>query len=689
MVNRSQEIQPRLQRRIVVALAPHDAPVVEALQQRGFQVISAPPERIDEVAIAERARAILADADLPGVIVAVTRMRQGNRASASIPVVLLGAAQSPAERRAAGGTIHPAVKARPDAFFARPIAPIELLRQIDSLLENTVGTLRAPEKTNTRRPSRPPPSNSRMTPVPRPSGTSPAVQPFHAQKTPVPIRPTGVSSTMVPAAIAPSTVSSTAVSSSSLPAVAQSVTPPGEGTAPGAAFSAWMAAVPRPASDMPSPWTPPELSGTLRATLRAAIAELGGDAAHFDLPPRNEDSLDDLVPPELLEPLDGALEDYVDTREPPRNSGVPTATTNPGVTGRRTPSTRATSQTHALSPLMLDGDPQLGGALGRFGVARLLSAAARGRNSGVLSLRTGDATWRLAMHGGHLLSIRGSRPEDHIGPLLARLGFVPREAARFAEVPLDMGPRGAAMLAARGYIAPDALSPTLARAAQEAIFDLLCIERFDWELRPLESSLGIPLPARSIDAILVLGARARIEPALAYATLGGDGTRLTLRGDVAALQPLPLTEPERAAAAMARGIPVATLMQTHGDTVLPALLALEWLQIVRAESPSRDLEPDQVPLGPERTRVRALLEASERRDLLVLLGLSPWATRGAALAALDARRDEVDLLRTRYALSEGLQPIYAALDDAAQLLQDPAAWDRYAAALRMAMRDER
>ena len=97
----------------------------------------------------------------------------------------------------------------------------------------------------------------------------------------------------------------------------------------------------------------------------------------------------------------------------------------------------------------------------------------------------------------------------------------------------------------------------------------------------------------------------------------------------------------------------------------------------------------QVAPGPERTRLRALLEAARRKDLLAVLGVSPFATRSAGLLALDARRAEVDAIRARNPNAEALALVGGALDELARLLQDVSSWERYAMALRASsLRDE-
>jgi hypothetical protein len=300
-------------------------------------------------------------------------------------------------------------------------------------------------------------------------------------------------------------------------------------------------------------------------------------------------------------------------------------------------------------------------------------------------VRAHGVEYALSVTSGHLLAIRSSRSDDDIGPLLVRLGAIPREAARFAASPLDTGLRGAALVASRGYLTAEALAQALGRAARELTFDLLNVSEGEWEMRPLETAVEIPLAPRSLDALVILGARARIEPESALEALGGGEVTVSLKMDAAALTPLPLTRTEREAALAARGIKLDTLAETYGTDALPALLALAWLTAIRVDGPSAPALLAPAPVGAlaqERTRVRALVEAAEARDYFALLGVSEWSTRRAALEGLEARRTEFAGLRSRHPDVPGLATVNGVLDELATMLSDSGAWERYVRALR-------
>lgn len=641
-------IEARPLQRVVVVLTPEDGALIDALRKARYLVVSSSVERLDEVALAERARLVVIDEALSGVKEGIQRLRRAG----PVPVVLLGVGTTISAR---------ALKSGADVIMPRPVTPDALVELLGSMVTTAF-------------PSAPPPSTTRrQAPITPPKLRALAASAVAKLETPIPRRPP--TATPLPA-MTPSSMPVLTLSTSSMAPVGVPADPP---TGASSAVHAWLADAEASLDDN-APWVPRDLGHDVEETLRRALQVVSSDPSALELTPQGDEPLDDLVPPELLEPLEGALDDDDARVEGVTVSTAAISTTRVGLDRRPT---REGIDVAAVVPLPVDGDARLGGKLDRFGFGPLLSAAWRVRATGDIVVREGSREWQLAVANGHLLSLRSSQSDEQVGPLLARLGFVPQEAARFAAVPLDVGPRGAALLAAQGYVAADALVSTLARAAQEVAFDLLCLEQFSWEIRARTSSLSIPFPTRALDALLVNAARARIEPAAAYQLLGGDGTELTLRGDGTALASLPLQPNERVAALATRRTDIATLVRAHGDAALPVLVALQWLQLLRVEGVAHALAEGQVPPGPERTRLRALVEASTRRDLLVVLGVSAWATRRAAQSALEVRRSEVDTIRARFTVGEALSPVYAALDEAAKLLSVAGTWERYVAALRV------
>ncbi len=639
--------------------------IPSGLASHHWVVLSGSVENLERTVMRERVHAVIVDMEISGVFEAIQRVRKLGNAPGSVPVALVG----PAELSALAADFIQ--RFGPGVFAGRPVSIADLSSKLRALHEGDSSTRR------TSSPAIAPPSSTvaptsvlRAQTVTAPRRSSPA--PFASP----PMRSsTSVSSSAATPITSP--VTGPSIYSTSVPAAAS----PLDGPLAQAASPSL-----RPGSLPPTALTPPSLAAPLTSLLRASINDVGGAAAAFELPADTNDELDDLVPPELLEPLDAPFESIAEETSSETRFHTPPGTL-PGVQLRRN-GTRG-GNAPGVSPLPLDGDLLLGGSIARYGVPLLLSAAARVRATGVITAQSRSAQWQIALHAGHVLAVRGARPEDFIGPMLARLGYLPQEAARFAEVPLDAGVRGAAILASRGYLAPDAVAPVLARAAQELLFDLFCLEHLEWEIRPLENSVGIPMQTRAPDALLVHGARARVEPVVAYGALGGDGTLVTLRAEPSAIASLPLTAAERAAALAAKDVNLASILRTHGELVLPALLALHWLQHLRIEGPAHDGNSPSSAPGPERTRLRALVEAARRKDLMAVLGVSPFATRTAVQLALDARRAEVDAIRARSPTAEALPLVLSALDELTRMTQDQSSWERYVSALRASsLRDE-
>ena len=684
---------------MVAALRSGDAPLVDALRAKGYELTHAPGHILDAVATAEDPTFLVADADLPGVFDALLRLRR-LPAGAVIPVVLISTLPNapdgsttilrPVNLELFLARVEAAVRSRRRATLGGAVDVTRPSRSRPPPASRTslsFGSLPGRESPGIRTtlrsrgaPSEPPPAltlrESRAARTRTPVTEWRPGQPDERLATP----PTGLGMVHVPMAPQPQ-----------------------GGEVGAASLSQWLSQHPGP--NIQNSLVPPEgawstvSNPSIRDLLQTALSDAGvaaeGSVDLDDLNPGDLD-LDQLVPPELLEPLDPAL-DYLDDAPGERNllrtpmippsSGASTGLTPITVNADRMGAVRRTIPrgvpvAQAVTPLSLDGDLSLSGRVLQSGGATVLGAAARGRATGTLTLRTPSAVWTVLLDAGHVLSLRGSRPEAHLGALLVAYGYIPQEAARLADVPLDVGVRGAALLAARGYVSPDGLALVLGRVAQEVFYDLLRLDDVEWELGALERSVAVPLPTRSLDALLVLGSRARITPALAYAALGGDGATVTLRAEASLLATLPLVGAEREAALAAQETPVAALVRSKGEAVLPALAALHWLQLLRAEGPSSDLDRHLLPPGFERIRLRALIEAATRHDHLALLGLSPWATPAAAGAALEARRAELDAIRARYGASEALRPLYAALDETASLLTDPASWERLVAALQ-------
>ncbi|MBL8685640.1 MAG: response regulator transcription factor [Myxococcales bacterium] len=615
--------------RLCACVHEDDAVVLAALSFDGFLVTTCAAKELATTASTRGAEVLLVDADVPDTLAAVARIRRSDSVLSTLPIVLVGIPGASLR------TGLDAVEAGGDAFFPRPIDAGDLAARLRSLVElpasdsgaGRPSVLPEPElreSTAIRIPSTPPPSGSRS----------------RLQSEPP-----------LPASIAP----------------------------------------PMGVLDSRPPPAPPALSPGLTEVLRAAVQRVGGDGELL-LPTLEDDAVDELVPSELLEPLeapaDALGEDAlaVGTQSTPAgwSGGQPARRSSRTMMAVSPSSSRATSAgTPSITPLSINGDARLTGALGRFGAGALLGAASRVRATGLLVLRSGpDSEFSLSLTSGHLLAIASRRAGDEVGPLLARLGAIPREAARFAMVPLDAGIRAAAPLAARGYLAADALALALGSAARELVFDLLSLPELSWEMNSLETATEIPLAPRALDALLLLAARARIEPEDAFAALGGDEATLSLRADASIPKALQLLGQEREAIELARGgARSSSVKGAFGVGVFPAILALAWLGMLRVEGPASAMSEPEPAIADERARVRALVEAAQRRDLFALLGVSEWSTRASAREVLAARRAEVDGLAQRHPHAD-FSVVHAAMTELATLVDDAESWKRFVDALR-------
>lgn len=601
-------------------MSDSDAVLLAALSLDGFIVSQAKPAELASVTSERGVEVIVVDADLPDALGAVSRLRRSDSVISTLPIVLVGV------RGVSLRSGIDAVEAGGDAFIPRPVEAAELTARLHGLVD-------LPSSASGSRPSiLPEPVAGESTAIRIPSTPPP--------RTEEPARP---------------------VSQQAPPRERRSSDPPATGAA--------------------------MLSAELTEILRSAVARIGGDG-ELSLPMVDDDGVDDLVPLELLEPLDAPADALGED-----SLAVATQSTPAGWTSSQPPrrssrlmasvsGAHPRSGTPTLTPLAIGGDSRLSGALGRYGVGALLGASARARATGLLVIRHQEHEFALTMTAGHLLSISSNRASDEIGPLLARLGAIPREAARFATSPLGTGLRGAAPLAAQGYLAPDALAHALNKAARELLFDLLSLPELRWEMHALETAAEIPLSPRMLDALLVQATRARIEPEAALHALGGESALLTLRADVTLAKHIEFTDVERAGLDRTRlGVKAGILLAELGPEALVALLAVGWLGALRIEGGASSLNEPEPAIADERARVRALLEASASLDFFAILGISEWATRGAAQRALEARSKEVTGLTARHPASN-LESIRVALEEFAALLERPEAWQRYVDALR-------
>ncbi|MFO0558495.1 MAG: hypothetical protein U0269_10800 [Polyangiales bacterium] len=614
--------------RLCACVSEEDAVILAALSFDGFIVSRATASDLSSVASSRGAEVILVDADLPGTLSAVARIRRSDSVVSTLPIVLVGVPGASLR------TGLDAVEAGGDSFFPRPIDAGDLADRLRSLVELPSSSDSHPrpsvlpepelrESTAIRIPSSPPPSSALR------------AAPLHSE-----------------------------------PPLPPSLAPPSN-------------------EQRPITNAPPALSPGLSEVLRAAVQRVGGDGELL-LPALDDDAVDELVPSELLEPLEAPPEVLGEDALPVATQTTPAGWSAAQPTRRASrsmpainPQSARSSATPSITPLAIGGDARLTGTLGRFGAGALLGAAARVRATGLLIVRSPhEGEFSLSLTAGHLLAISSRRAGDEVGPLLARLGAIPREAARFAMLPLEGGIRAAAPLAARGYLPADALALALANAARELVFDLLALPDLSWEMHPLEAATEIPLAPRALDALLLLAARARIEPEDAYDALGGDEASIALRAEVILPKSLAVLPSEREALEMMRGGARASAVKSAFSlAVFPSVLALAWLGFLRVDGPANALTEPEPAIADERVRVRAIVEAANARDWFALLGVSEWTSRASATDAFNARAREIEGLRARHP-STDFSAVRAAIDELGALLEDPDAWRRYVSALR-------
>ena len=194
----------RTKQRVVAALAPDDRALLEAMRTAQYAVTLASSDRLDVVVHVERARLVVADERVPGVLEAVARLRRRE----PVPVVLLAEGAVPGARALESGA---------DVILPRPVTPEALVEVLESMVSTAFPTMPPPP------PSLLPPK--RRSTTTQPSLRAPPMQPARSI-TPVALRP----SSLLPSGSRHSTTnipSATVSKSTDPPVITSSEAPPG------------------------------------------------------------------------------------------------------------------------------------------------------------------------------------------------------------------------------------------------------------------------------------------------------------------------------------------------------------------------------------------------------------------------------------------------------------------------------
>jgi CheY-like chemotaxis protein len=335
---------------------------------------------------------------------------------------------------------------------------------------------------------------------------------------------------------------------------------------------------------------------------------------------------------------------------------------------------------------------------------RILARAIATRTTGGIAFDSPDGVRRVVFREGDVVTCASGSDEESLLAFLGVRGELPRETVQrlIGKFPA-FGRHAGAALVAHGYLRQDQLWPIL-RAHAEWILG-----------RMLEATAGNAIyeadpPGRlraepgvfggSTGAEVFVEVLRRVEPPVqAVERLGGGASRIGDGENASLLSECALGPSERELVAGARGKSVQQVLDSAPAsdiaTVLHAMACLGVVEILRAVGRSSTTPrqgPDDVQPGIDaldedavRARVRARLQLVDEGDYFAVLGVGRNATGYEVKRAFLELRRELEpsrILTPAVAdLAGDVRQIVAVLEEAYEILNDPARRERYRRAI--------
>jgi hypothetical protein len=347
------------------------------------------------------------------------------------------------------------------------------------------------------------------------------------------------------------------------------------------------------------------------------------------------------------------------------------------------------STVHAPTALLDTGD-----------AARAVAHAIGQRTTASLCFAAGGAERRIVMREGDILTAASTAPDEALIAFLGARGDLPRETVRrlTSKFP-PFGRHAGAALVARGYLLQDQMWPTLRAHAEWILGRVLQMGAGQLTIEPQPPGRLVGEPSvfggSSGAEVFVDLVRRTVSTEDAVARLGGLGARVMSGPAASLLGEVALAPPELAQmqAAPGRTLRDALGGAEGGDTItlVLALAELGVFEVLGAaahdEEEERGSAPDVAALDAEalKERVRARLQVVEDGDYFAVLGVARDATGYEVKRAyLHLRRsfDASKVLTPEIAaLAPDVRKITAVLDEAYEILRDPARRERYRRAI--------
>lgn len=668
--------------------------VARALRSSGYAVVDVPLSMLVARAAVQRPRVVLIDADSQGALEVVARMRELPEGE-GIHIVLVAAP---------GGVISNAEEARASegsGFFVRPVDLPALLREVASLTRASGGgdpdagysTTPAPSISVPTPPksvgSLPPSTAATLSPRTG-SGSSPPSEHPSAPSLP----PTSVAWAAASRAVGLGPPVSVELQrllaeaeqrahvvgeENSAPSVDQEV----EAVLPAELLAALDEPLDEDDRD-PEPAAPTHPPARDRTSDGGASRTTGASGTGTGGTPHGTGGGGTGAGEDMLTPGPGAGFSVAPARPPPR--------TRPPQRDESQESVRGDPEEEPNRPASM--------TVGPWQAIRRIAQDVSSRKSGTLAFLSSDAERRIVFREGDVVTCASTADGESLLAFLGVRGDLPRETVRRlgSRFPA-FGRHAGAALVARGYLRQDQMWTTLRAHAEWVLSRILQAPeaRVVAEAQPqgrlaAEPSVFGGAPGAEVFVEVV---RRVVAPLEAVERLGGPKSRLSHGGAArligeCALAPLEL-DALRAAPGRSLGEVLDSTVDGDFATTVFALTELDILEVVRGtdslDEESEDGAADVAALDSEavRERVRARLQLVEDGDYFSILGVARDAT-GYDLrrAFLELRRefDPSRLLSAEVAdLAEDVRTVTTVLEEAYEILKDPARRERYRRAI--------
>jgi hypothetical protein len=349
-----------------------------------------------------------------------------------------------------------------------------------------------------------------------------------------------------------------------------------------------------------------------------------------------------------------------------------------------------------------DGEPDRVASMsvGPWQAMRRVAQAIAARKSGTLAFLSSDAERRVVLREGDVITCASTAEGESLLAFLGVRGDLPRETVRRlgSRFPA-FGRHAGAALVARGYLRQDQMWTTLRAHAEWVLSRVLQAPeaRVVGEAQPqgrlaAEPSVFGGAPGAEVFVEVV---RRVVAPSEAIERLGGAKSRLGLGAAARLLAECALSPLELDVLKSAPGRSLGEVLDSTVDddfaTTVFAVTELDILEVVRATDAvgdeAEESSADVAALDSEaiRERVRARLQLVEDGDYFSILGVARDAT-GYDLrrAFLELRRefDPSRLLSAEVAdLADDVRTVTTVLEEAYEILKDPARRERYRRAI--------